>query len=150
MYDAQKMKYSDVSGRQKYIQTFHDLVKSGPEYICTCCDQLWYRTSVKMCKPSSYNMCPENILKLCLTNVKRFDNIEWICSTCHSNLKDGKLLACSKANGMKFPLKSDLLNLTSLIEERLISPRIPFMQIHELPRGGQFKILTVLGTALYL
>jgi hypothetical protein len=40
---------------------------------------------------------------------------------------------------MKFPLKSDLLNLTSL-EERLISPRIPFMQIHELPRGGQFKI----------
>jgi hypothetical protein len=53
---------------------------------------------------------------------------------------DGKLPACSKANGMKFPLKSDLLNLTSLIEERFISPRIPFMQIHELPRGGQFKI----------
>ena len=40
---------------------------------------------------------------------------------------------------MKFPQKSEILNLTSL-EERLVSPRIPFMQIHELPRGGQFKI----------
>ena len=138
-YDAQKIKYSDVCERQKCIQTFHDLVKSGPEYICTCCDQLWYRTSVQMCKPSSYNMCPGNILELCCTNVKSVDNIEWICYTCHSNLKDGKLPACSKANGMKFPQKSDILNLTSL-EERLISPRIPFMQIHELPRGGQFKI----------
>ena len=84
-------------------------------------------------------MCPGNILKLCCTNVKSVDNIEWICYTCHSNLKDGKLPACSKANGMKFPQKCDLLNLPPF-EERLISPRIPFMQIHELPRGGQFKI----------
>ena len=40
---------------------------------------------------------------------------------------------------MTFPNKPDLLNLTPL-EERLISPRIPFMQIHELPRGGQLSI----------
>ena len=27
------------------IQSFHDsfaCIKCGPEYICTCCDQLWY------------------------------------------------------------------------------------------------------------
>ena len=40
---------------------------------------------------------------------------------------------------MGFPYKPDVLNLTSL-EERLISPRIPFMQIGELPRGGQLSI----------
>ena len=40
---------------------------------------------------------------------------------------------------MGFPYKPDVLNLTSL-EERLISPRIPFMQIRELPRGGQLSI----------
>ena len=40
---------------------------------------------------------------------------------------------------MGFPDKPDILNLTSL-EERLISPRIPFMQIRELPRGGQLSI----------
>ena len=41
---------------------------------------------------------------------------------------------------MSFPEKPELLNLTPL-EERLISPRIPFMQIRELPlRGGQLSI----------
>ena len=40
---------------------------------------------------------------------------------------------------MSFPKKPDLFNLTPL-EERLISPRIPFMQIRELPRGGQLSI----------
>lgn len=40
---------------------------------------------------------------------------------------------------MGFPYKPDALNLTSL-EERLISRRIPFMQICELPRGGQLSI----------
>ena len=54
-------------------------------------------------------------------------------------LSNGKLPDCSKANKMGFPVKPQCLNLTPL-EERLISPRIPFMQIHELPRGGQLSI----------
>ena len=36
-------------------------------------------------------------------------------------------------------MKPQCLNLTPL-EERLISPRIPFKQIRELPRGGQLSI----------
>jgi len=40
---------------------------------------------------------------------------------------------------MQFPQRPEVLNLTQL-EERLISPRIPFMQIRELPRGCQLSI----------
>ena len=40
---------------------------------------------------------------------------------------------------MSFPNKPSVLDLIPL-EERLISPRIPFMQIRELPRGGQLSI----------
>ena len=40
---------------------------------------------------------------------------------------------------MDFPYKPNVLNFTSL-EERLISPRIPFMQIREPSRGGQLSI----------
>ena len=30
-----------------YIVTkFHDMVSQGPVYVCTCCDQLWYKHSV--------------------------------------------------------------------------------------------------------
>ena len=31
----------------KVIQSFHDKITYGPEYICTCTDQLRYRSSVK-------------------------------------------------------------------------------------------------------
>ena len=81
----------------------------------------------------------QNLLDACITGKTSVDKTEWVCSTCHSNLSDGKLPVCSKANKMGFPVKPECLNLTPL-EERLISPRIPFMQIRELPRGGQLSI----------
>ena len=40
---------------------------------------------------------------------------------------------------MSFPEKPEELDLHSL-EERLISFRIPFMQIRELPRGRQYSV----------
>ena len=121
----------------KLTEMFHRSIKCGPEYVCTCCDQLWYRSSVAKCNPNLYKICPQNILQLCLTGVKSINYSEWICSTCHSNLKDGKLPSCAKANKMTFPYKPEVLNLT-VLEARLISPRIPFMQIRELPTGGQY------------
>ena len=30
----------------KVIPSFHDKVQHGPEHICPCWDQLWYRSSV--------------------------------------------------------------------------------------------------------
>lgn len=66
-------------------------------------------------------------------------NKHWICFTCDSHLRCGKVPPCLKANEVEFPANPACPNLTSL-EERLISPRIPFMQIRELPRGGQLSI----------
>ena len=28
------------------VRKFHNSVSAGPLYICTCCDQLWYKHSV--------------------------------------------------------------------------------------------------------
>ena len=36
--ETHEMKMANV------IQSFHDSINCGPEYICTCCDQLWYRS----------------------------------------------------------------------------------------------------------
>ena len=121
------------------INLFHNNIKRGPEYICTCCDQLWYKSSVVKCDSSKYKGCSQNVVECCLTGLRSVDDVEWICRTCDSNLKKGILPSCSKGNKMTFPDKPELLNLTPL-EERLISPRIPFMQIRELPRGGQLSI----------
>ena len=49
-------------------------------------------------------------------------------------LKCGKVPSCARANQMTFPTKPDVLENLTPLEERLISPRIPFMQVRELPR----------------
>ena len=121
------------------INLFHKNIKCGPEYICTCCDQLWYKSSAVKCNANTYKACSQDLVESCVTGIKSVENTEWICRTCDSNLRKGKLPSLSKANKMGFPKKPDLLDLTPL-EERLISPRIPFMQIRELPRGGQLSI----------
>ena len=39
------------------VSTFHTKVSQGPVYVCSCCDQLWYRHSVS-----------------CVTNIKQLEN----------------------------------------------------------------------------
>ncbi|XP_062609477.1 uncharacterized protein LOC134271261, partial [Saccostrea cucullata] len=55
------------------------------------------------------------------------------------DLKESRTPKLSLANGMTWVQKPSELNLLPL-EERLVSLRIPFMQIRELPRGGQYSV----------
>ncbi|XP_062584589.1 uncharacterized protein LOC134246276, partial [Saccostrea cucullata] len=73
------------------------------------------------------------------TNTKSVNGQEWICNTCNSSLKESRTPKLSIANGMTWLQKPSELNLLPL-EERLVSLRIPFMQIRELPRGGQYSV----------
>ena len=98
------------------MNLFHKNIAHGPEYVCTCCDQLWYKSSAVKYDAKKYKACPQDVVKSCLTGFKSVNATEWICITCDSNLKKGKLPSCSKANKMGFPDKPDILNLTSLEE----------------------------------
>ena len=113
----------------KVTQTFHDSSKCGPEHACTCCNQSWCWSSARKCEANKYPKCSTTLPEACITTNAIIDNTKWICSTCQSNLSNGKLLVRSKANKIGFPVKPQCLNLTP-IEERLIYPRIPLMQIH--------------------
>ena len=99
---------------------------------------LWYRSSVRKFEANKYPKCSETLLKACITTATSIDNTKWICSTCHSNLSNGKLPDCSKANKMGFPVNS-IFKLDTF-RRKINSPGIPFMQIGELPRGGQLSI----------
>ena len=48
MKDYMKSKRFEFQNQslQGLISDFHDIVSQGPHYICTCCDQLWYKHSV--------------------------------------------------------------------------------------------------------
>ena len=41
-----KKKRSGNECMQNLIINFHDAVSKGPLYICSCCDQMWYKHSV--------------------------------------------------------------------------------------------------------
>ena len=82
------------------IQQFQNKIKLGPEHVCTCCDQLWNRSSVIKCHEDLYKVCPKTLLDSCITGVKSADDSEWICSTCYSNLREEKMPSCTIANKM--------------------------------------------------
>ena len=121
------------------VEKFHEAICSC-SYVCSCCHQVWFKQSVKeidsLSKAESFDM---SLLKMCLTGYISVANREWICNTCLYNIKQGKIPKVSVINGMTFPRKSPELNLSNL-EERLISLRIPFMQIRALNSGGQFSL----------
>lgn len=68
--------------------------------------------------------------------IKSNEDIEWVCCTCQKYLNLRKIPPLSVKNGCKFPEIPPELKLTEM-EECLISPSIPFMQLMEKPRGGQ-------------
>ena len=49
LYKAGEKEKKKLSGRRnldELISQFHEKVSRGPVYVCSCCDQLWYRHSV--------------------------------------------------------------------------------------------------------
>jgi len=67
---------SKASCIQDFIYKFHNIVSQGPMYICSCCDQLWYRHSVK----SAHKLTKSNpSVDKYLLNKTSVVNTEWIC-----------------------------------------------------------------------
>ena len=107
------------------------MIAQGPLYICTCCDQLWYKHGVvnsNKLKESNPNICEYLCYK---TSV---DNIEWVCKTGHRYLVKNKIPSCAVVNGMIFPPNPAFFDLNEL-ECRLLAPRIAFQKLMQAPRG---------------
>ena len=128
--------YKDFKDINGCIKMFHSSIGVGPVFVCTCCHQTWFRKSVSMIK--NINISAKDVSLYC-TKLLSVNKEEWICHTCLSTIRDGKVPKLSVANGMKWPEKPKELHLHQL-EERLITLRIPFMHVRELPRGGQYSL----------
>ena len=117
------------------ITKFHEIISVGPVYTCCVCYQTWFKHSVSLMSEHQVQIV-QTILdeKIALHEGK---TERWICRTCKTSINKCKVPKLSVANKCGFPESRPELNLHPL-EERLIALRIPFMQIKELPRGGQF------------
>ena len=134
--DHEKTSYqSHFKDIKESIKQFHSSIAVGPLFLCTCCHQTWFRKGVCMLK----NINLPTSSRLYCTKLTSVNDEEWICHTCMGEIRDGKVPKLTVANGIKWPDKPSELDLHQL-EERLISLRIPFIQIRELPRGGQYSL----------
>ena len=118
------------------VRKFHDSISEGPLYICTCCDQLWYKHSVS--PADRLRSANPDVIKY-LQNIKSVKDIECVCQTCKNHLMRGNIPPCAIANGMRFAEKPNFFDLNEL-ECRLVAPRLAFEKIFQAPRGGQLKI----------
>ena len=64
---------------ENYICNFHELVSQGPLYICTYCDQLWYKHTVL--KAEKLREQNPDIHKY-LIGKRSVSDIEWLRKTC--------------------------------------------------------------------
>lgn len=122
----------------RYHKSAHEYFKDNFKnnefgHACSICDRLWFKKDLN--KPSTSG----NIINI-LTNGQNVDTLK-ICSTCKSALDKNNIPNMSVYNGFHYPKIPQHLPKIDFITERLISPRIPFMQIRRLRHvQGQFGI----------
>ena len=104
-------------GINECIKDFHSSIAIGPIYVCTCCHQTWFRKSVSMTK--NINISAKD-MRLYWTKLLSVNKKEWVCQTCLSSIRDGKVPKLSVANVMKWSETPKELHLHQL-EERLIA-----------------------------
>jgi len=124
---------TDTCSLKKSICKFHDIVSKGLFYVCSCCDQLWYRHSLRHAEPVRLSF--PDISKY-LLNKTSVQGIEWLCLTCYNHLKKNKVPPCAVINGLQFPEKPSFFYLNEL-ECRLLAPRLVFQKVMQAPRGKQ-------------
>ena len=117
--------------------------KEFPEYVCTSCHCMLFYKGVQLFDESKYDFSCEAVSD---TLSERFQYKatdkahEYICQTCHLNLKELRMPVQAVANQLEVPdIADELYNLTQL-EVHCIALRIPFMTIQAMPKVGLGKI----------
>lgn len=99
---------------------------------CGVCDRLWFKNDLKPVTTAEASV------------LVTFTEGLQACLTCHTSLKQGKVPTLAVSNGFRYPNYPTNPSLPPLdpIAERLISPRLPFMQIRRLRfAAGKYSIL---------
>ncbi|XP_068069853.1 uncharacterized protein [Danio rerio] len=133
------------------IHAFRSKIQQGPTYVCTVCHRVLFPDQVKACDGSNYEKDVQ-LSSFCLTRkyVHTCDSVcsddctvpeerrrEWICHTCDSHLKRGRMPSIAAVNKLELPpIPAELAEL-NVLERQLIAKILPFAKIVALPKGQQ-------------
>ncbi|XP_062607417.1 glutamic acid-rich protein-like [Saccostrea cucullata] len=139
--DQQRKSENKILNLQNPYQTFLHKIKSGPSFVCICCNRLLYEQTVNKITKNTFKTVDPDVLNEALPDWC-FDQkeISYICKTCILSLHKKKIPAQATINELHLTeLKEPLISLTDF-EARLVSQRLIFMKILALPRGRQKAI----------
>ncbi|CAF1405512.1 unnamed protein product [Rotaria sordida] len=134
------------NSRDKYKSNFDSMksnyeskIKEGPTHICSCCGGLWFEYSIR---EYTVEMLTNKGLKAEFINTVCYlkHAVIKLCVTCRKDIVLGKIPNLCLSNGLAFYEVPDCLKILTELEERLISPRIPFMVIRTLGFCKQFGL----------
>ena len=116
------------------MRNYFLIFKECCTHVCSSCGNLWFRSSVRYYERNQLLQISDDFLrKYCK---KLTENKICLCNTCRTHVLKNKVPPLNLSNGLEFlNLPECLIGLTEL-EERFISPRIPFMIIKELAHQG--------------
>ncbi len=143
--ESMKRKYDETKSSQKvkkqhdlnyYISKFHSRIKEGPYYVCSVCNRLLYRKSVKLLEKKDHSSVPKSVF----TNISSFDNKEYVCITCLSKVVKGKIPCQAVYNNMSVDEIPPELALLEKLENILVAQRIVFEKIIVMPKEQQKKV----------
>ena len=103
-------------------------------YECSVCDRLWFMRDLKGVTPSMVDLLRQDFD---IENISAFK----LCSACLKDCRKNELSSMSRSNGYQFPPMPANLKKLNLLSERLVSPRLPYMQIRRLRREGSYGII---------
>ena len=115
-----------------FICKFRNKIREGPNCICSVCNRLLYKKSVKLIDRISFS---SSVPKDVFTNVTLFDGTEYICLTCHSKLVKGKIPCQAIYNNLSVDEIPVELAVLEKLEQILIAQRIVFEKIIVMPKG---------------
>jgi hypothetical protein len=103
---------------------------------CCCCRRTWFKRCVRALIDKFLEKIP-NKIRYALTNLSGPDGIRRLCNTCYSSFRRRKAPRMCEANMPDLPVILEELQDMTDMENHLVLPRIPFMKVYALPRGGQ-------------
>ncbi|XP_062606132.1 uncharacterized protein LOC134267940 [Saccostrea cucullata] len=148
-----RQKQLNLEHEEEVIRLFKKNAMEGPDFVCTCCHRLLFKSQVQTCERQMYEKSESarTISNICLLDKYLHECSDscpeactksslWICYTCHRKILSGKAPAEAAANGMILEdIPPELSKLNSL-EQHLIAIHIPFMKVMALPHGGQKNV----------
>ncbi|UYV80964.1 hypothetical protein LAZ67_19002292, partial [Cordylochernes scorpioides] len=108
-------------------------------HACSVCDRLWFKNHLKTITALQLKVISDWYVKE--NRQLRKEDYTKSCNTCRQSLNKRKLPTLAKVNGFSYPDIPPGLPPLDPISERLVSPRLPFMQVRRLRHDFSYGII---------